>query len=124
MEESSALTLEQLEQKLAQRLIVLYQTSLGHQLHQVSCKLREKTLTIVAEDSMTRLEQFLVQNNKHELARQVRANLNKVLEPDLKFLIEEVLDVPVIDLLCNSELESGRTSVIAVLSATPSLVCS
>jgi uncharacterized protein YbcI len=124
MEESSALTLEQLEQKLAQEVIVLYQTHLGHQLQRVSCKLRDKTLTIVAEDSMTRLEQFLVQNNKHELAREVRANLNKVLEPDLKFLIEEVLDVPVIDVLCNSELESSRTSVIAVLSANPSLVCS
>ena len=70
MEKSSVLTPEQLEQNISQRLIVLYQTKLEHQLGHVSCKLVDKTITIVAEDSITGLERFLLKNNQYELAKQ------------------------------------------------------
>jgi uncharacterized protein YbcI len=117
MEESSALAFEQLEQNISQRVIVLYQTLLGHQLNQVSSKLVDQTLTIIAEDSITRVEQFLAQSNQNELASQVRLSLYKALEPHLKFLIEEVVAVPVIDVLCNSAFDTGRTSIVAILDA-------
>lgn len=121
MEESSALNLEQLEQNISQRVLVLYQTLLGQQLNQVSSKLVDRTVTVIVEDSITHVEQFLAQNNQHELATQVRLSLYKVLEPRLKFLIEEVVSVPVVDLLCNSSFDTGRTSIVAVLAATPNI---
>jgi uncharacterized protein YbcI len=37
----------------------------------------------------------------------------------LKTLIEEVLGIPVLDLLSDATLETGRTGVIAVLEMTP-----
>jgi len=121
MEETSELAVEQLEQSLSQRVVVLYLTDLGHQLNQVSCNLVDKTLTIVIENSITRLEQFLVRSNRQEMAKQVRLNLHKALEPHLKALIEEVVKVPVIDLLCDSAFDTGRTSIVAVLATVPAL---
>jgi len=119
MEESLAPTLEQLEQNLSQQVIVLFQTYLGHQINKVACKLAEKSITIVAEDSITRLEKFLSQSDRYELAKQVRVALLKALEPEIKLLIEEVLNVPVIDVMYDSGFETGRTSIVAVLAATP-----
>lgn len=121
MEDSSALALQQLEQKLAQRVIELFQSYLGHKPQHVSCKLTEKTLTIVAEDSITRIEQFLAQQGRQELAQQVRLNLLKALEPHLTCLIEEVVNVPVVDAIGNSTFDSGRTSFVAILAAEPDL---
>lgn len=124
MGESSTLTLEQLEQHLSQRLILLYQTLLGHQLKQVSCKLADKTITIIAEDSITPPEQLLFQNNQKELVKQFRLNLLKALEPHLSCLIEELIDVPTVDIICDSVFDSGRTSIVALLSAAPDIVSS
>jgi uncharacterized protein YbcI len=121
MEKSSVLTPEQLEQNISQRLIVLYQTKLEHQLNHVSCKLVDKTITIVAEDSITGLERFLLKNNQYELAKEIRLTLHKVLEPHLKFLFEEVVNVPVVDVICDSVFQTGRTSIVAVLAAIPDL---
>lgn len=121
MEDYSTLTHEQLEQKLSQRVISLYQTHFGHQLHKVSCKLADKTITIVAEDSITPIEQFLWQNNQQTLATQVREQLHKALEPYLKSLIEEVAKVPIVDLICKSIFDTGRTSILAVLAAMPEI---
>ena len=121
MEKSSVLTPEQLEQNISQRLIVLYQTKLEHQLNHVSCKLVDKTITIVAEDSITGLERFLLKNNQYELAKQIRLTLHKVLEPHLKFLFEEVVNVPVVDVICDSVFQTGRTSIVAVLAAMTDL---
>jgi uncharacterized protein YbcI len=122
MEEPSDLALQQLEQKLAQRVIDLFQNYLGHQPQQVSCKLTEKTLTIVAEDSITRLEQFLAERGRQELAQQIRLSLLKALEPQMKFVLEEVVNVPVVDVIGNSTFDTGRTSIVAVLAAEPELV--
>ncbi|HCF30135.1 MAG TPA: hypothetical protein DEV81_23700 [Cyanobacteria bacterium UBA11049] len=119
MEKSLAPTLEQLEQNLSQRVIVLFQTYLGHQPNKVTCKLAERSIAIVAEDSITRLEKFLSQSNRYELAKQVRATLLKALEPEIKLLIEEVVKVPVVDVIYDSGFETGRTSIVAVLAATP-----
>lgn len=122
MEDTSALALQQLEHKLAQRVIELFQNYLGHQPQHVSCKLAEKNLTIVAEDSITRLEQFLANRGRQELAQQVRVSLLKALEPQLTDLVEEVANVPVVDVIGNSTFETGRTSIVAILAAEPDAV--
>ena len=50
---------------------------------------------------------------------QVRADLDQALRPQIKRLIEEVLQIEVLDLLGDATLDTGRTGIIAVLSRTP-----
>jgi uncharacterized protein YbcI len=121
MEEFLSPTLEQLQQELVQQVVELYRTHLGHELLQVCCNIVDKTVTILAEDSITRLEQFLGENQQVELALQVRSNLLKSLEPHLQLLIEQVIGVSVVDVICNSTLETGRTSIVALLATVPNI---
>lgn len=124
MAEFSLVTPEQLEQKLSQQLIALYQTHLGHQLNNVYCKIVDKTITIVAEDSITGLEQFLLKNNRFELAQQVRSTLHKILDSHVKLLVESVVNVPVVDVICDSVFDTRRTSIVAVLADLPDFASS
>ncbi len=49
----------------------------------------------------------------------MRAELQQLIEPKIKALIEEVLETPVIDVLSNAKLETGRTGTIVLLAAPP-----
>ena len=109
----------QLEQRLSQQIQALYLTCLGHQPNQVSCRIIDQVLTIVVNNPITSMERFLVARGKQQLAEQVRTSIHKAFQPELKALIEEVLRVSVTDLLGSSSLETGRTSVTAVLAAKP-----
>lgn len=111
----------QLELQLSQRIHALYRTHLEHQPTEVVCQLFDNKVAIILENSVTRPVQILVERNQPELAEQVRSNLYKALEPQLKALIQEVLGVPVIDLLSDAKLDSGRTGTIAVLAETPNV---
>lgn len=119
MWQTSTLTYKQLVQKLNERLIVLYFTLLGHEINSISYQIGYKTLTIVIEDSLTRPEQLLASNGQWELAKRVRYTINKALQPELKLLIEKLVNVPVIDLLCNTGFDTGCTSMVAVLATMP-----
>lgn len=115
----SKLTRGQLEQVLSQRIQALYLTQLGHRPSKVSCEVFDDNLAIVIEDSITQSEQILLNNGQMQLAQQVRSDLDKAIQPQLKELIEEVMNVPVIDLLSDATLETGRAGTIAVLAAIP-----
>ncbi|MEP0798784.1 DUF2294 domain-containing protein [Funiculus sociatus] len=117
--DSSSPTRGQLERTLSQRIQSLYRTQLGHQPSQVSCQIFDEKLAIILENSITQPEQLLAQNGQEELAEQVRSDLKKALQPQLKSLIEEVLGVSVIDLLSDAKIETGRTGTIVVLSSAP-----
>ena len=121
-DKTSKQTLEQLEQNLSERIQVLYLTQLGHQPNKVSCQLIDKTLTIVVENPITQPEQLLVQSGKRELAEQVRFNIHKAFQPQLKVLIEDVIGVELIELVGDSQLHTGRTIIIAILAATPKMI--
>ncbi len=114
----SKLTRGQLEQVLSQRIQALYRTQLGHQPSKVSCQVFDDNLAIVIEDSITQSEQLLLNNGQMELAQQVRSDLDKGIQPQLKALIEEVMNVPVIDLL--SDVRSNTQLKISQLSAPDS----
>lgn len=117
-----SVTHKQLEHKLSQRVMDLYLTFLGHQPHKVSCQLVDQTLTIIAEDSITLPEQLLNNSGQADLAKQVRFNIQKAVEVQLKLAIEEVYATTVIDLFSNSALETGRSSIIAILETIPEIV--
>lgn len=110
---------DQLEQDLFQRIQSLYMTQLGHQISSISCQLIDKTLTITVEDPITQPEKLLIESGKHELAQEVRSTIYKALQPLMKELIEEVVGVNVSELLGTSEIQTGHTSTIAILVATP-----
>lgn len=116
---TSTPTRGQLERTLSQRIQALYRNQLGHQPSKVICQLFDEKVAIVLEDSVTQPEQLLAQNGQEDLAEQVRENLDKALEPQLKALIEEVVGVQVLDLLSDAKIETGRTGTIAVLAAVP-----
>jgi uncharacterized protein YbcI len=118
-QESSIPTRGQLERLLSQKLQALYRAQLGHQPGKVTCQLFDEKLAIVVENSITPPEQVLANNGQTELAEQVRTDLDKAIQPQLKALIEEVLGVAVLDLLSDATLETGRTGIIAILDVTP-----
>jgi uncharacterized protein YbcI len=118
-QESSKPTRGQLERLLSQRLQALYREQLGHQPSKVTCQLFDEKLAIIVEDSITPPEQILASNGQTELAEKVRSDLDKVMQPLLKTLIEEVLGVGVLDILSDATLETARTGIIAVLDITP-----
>lgn len=109
----------QIEQTLSQRIETLYRTQLGHKPSQVSCKIVDEKIAIFVENSITQPEQLLAASGEPKLAEQVRSSINKEMRLHLKKLIEEVVQVPVIDLLIDSAIATGRTSTIAVLATTP-----
>lgn len=118
-QESSKPTRGQLERTLSQRLQALYRDQLGHQPGKVMCQLFDEKVAIILEDSITPPEQLLADRGQADLAQQVRSELDEAIKPQLRALIEEVLSVPVLDLLSDATLETGRTGIIAVLEVTP-----
>jgi uncharacterized protein YbcI len=104
----------QLERNLAQRIQALYRTHLEHRLTEVSCQVFDNKVAIILENSVTRPVQLLAAQGKQELAEQVRSNINQMLEPQLKALVEEV-----VGWLSDAKLESGRTGTIAILASQP-----
>ena len=115
----SKLTRQQLEQIFSQRIQNLCGAQMGHEPAKVICQLFDNKLAIVLEDSISRPVQFLLAHNDKDLAQQVRLNVELALKPQLKEIIEEVLGTPVIDLLTDTTLETGRTGIIAILASAP-----
>lgn len=116
MVEGSELTHRQLEQSLSQCIQELYLNHLGHQPNKVSCQLVNETLTIIVEDSITLPEQLLNKSGHIDLAKQVRLNIQKIVDLHLKQAIEEVFAAPVSEIFSDSALDTGRTSVVAILA--------
>ena len=112
MTTTSTPTRGQIQRTLAQRIQALYREQLGHQPSKVTCQLSDSSLTIILENSITQPEQLLAQTGRQELAEQVRADLDEAIQPQLKTLIEDILNVEVVELLsdaccCRSKHDSG-----------------
>ncbi|NES94908.1 MAG: DUF2294 domain-containing protein [Desertifilum sp. SIO1I2] len=119
MDDAQYPTRGQLERQLSQQIQAWYRTQLGHQPSKVTCQLFDEALAILLEDSLTQPEQLLANNGQEELAEQVRSNLDDVIQPRLKILIEEIIKVGVVEILSDAKLTTGRTGMIAVLAETP-----
>lgn len=122
MTETSNLTLKELEQKIIQSIQDLYVELLGHRPQQVSCQIVDKTLTAIVEDSITQPEQVLFKSGKQELVKQVHSNLYTAVESRLRTNIEEIAGVSVTNLFADSTLNTRRTSIVAILEATPNII--
>jgi uncharacterized protein YbcI len=121
MNPTSTPTRGQVERNLSQRIQALYREQLGHSPSKVSCQLFDEKVAIVIENSITQPEQLLVEEGQTELVEKIRTDLQEAIRPKLKSAIEEILEVDVVDLLSDAAINSGRTGMIAVLSAAPEL---
>jgi uncharacterized protein YbcI len=119
MASSDLPTRGQLERTLSQRIQALYRTELGHQPSRVHCTIADGKIMIVAEDSITKPEQILIENGQEGLAEKVHDDLDKSLHPQLSALIQEILGVSVVDVLSDATFETGRSGAIAVLENAP-----
>ena len=109
----------QLERILAQTIQKFYRNQLGHQPSKVTCQFFDAKLVIILEDSITNTEQILIEEGKEDLAEEVRSNLDDAIQPELKQLIEEIIEVKIIDLLSDVTFNTGRAGIIAILSEIP-----
>ena len=116
---TSTPTRGQIERTLSQRIQAFYREQLGHQPSKVTCQLSDSNLLIVIENSITPPELLLAQSGRQELAEQVRSDIDEAIQPQLKEIIKEILNVDVLELLIDATLETGRTGIIGVLSDTP-----
>lgn len=114
-------TVGQIERTISQKMQALYKQYLGHQPSKVTCQLFDSKLAVIMENSVTQPEQLLIEEGSADLAEKVRADLNRAIEPQIKVLIESVLEVDVLDLLSDATLDTARTGIIAVLSQTPAV---
>lgn len=119
MEITQQQTVGQLEREISQKVQALYKKHLGHQPSKVTCQLFDEKLAIILENSVTQPEQLLAEEGQVELAKQVRTDLNQAMQPQVKALVKEILQVEVLDVLSDAALSSGRTGIIMVLSETP-----
>ncbi|MEH1957595.1 DUF2294 domain-containing protein [Nostoc sp.] len=109
----------QLETEISQQIIKLYNDRIGKPPSQIICHFFDTEIVISLENSVTQAEQTLLKGGYDSLAEQVRLYLEKIIKPELKSLIEEIIGKPVIDLMINTNLATGRTGIIVVLNQLP-----
>lgn len=104
---------------LSQRIKDIYRQQLEHKIDTISYKLFDNTLVIILEGIITSPERLLQENDHLHLARQVRKAVDHVIHPQIKDLIEEVLDVKVVDFLSDTTINSNLTGAIAIFEFKP-----
>lgn len=114
-------TIGQLETEISQRIISLYNDRLGKSPSQIICHFFDTEIVISLENSVTQAEQTLLKGGYDTLAEQVRLYLEKIIKPDLKNLIEEIIGQPVLYLMTNTNLATGRSGIVVILKELPEL---
>ncbi|WP_392534683.1 DUF2294 domain-containing protein [Nostoc sp. C117] len=111
----------QLERKISKRIKDLYNDRFGQSPSQIICHFFDTEIVISLENSVTQAEQTLVKEGYASLAEQVRFYLDRIIKPELKKLIEEIIGESIIDLITNTNLATGRTGIIVVLNQLPEI---
>ncbi|MEB3357879.1 MAG: DUF2294 domain-containing protein [Synechococcales bacterium] len=106
-----------LEEQVIAGMRSLYEHHLNHQPHPITCQILDGKIVILLEETVTRPEQILFENGQAHLAEQVRSHLDKILHPHIKELVERILQVPVIDILIDTGLDTRRTGTIIMLQS-------
>jgi uncharacterized protein YbcI len=112
-------TIGQLEREISQQIRNLYNERLGQRPSPIICHFFDTEIVISLENSVSQAEKTLLNGGYDSLAEQVRLYLDKIIKPQLKKLIEEIIGQPVIDLMTNTNLATGRTGIIVILNQLP-----
>jgi uncharacterized protein YbcI len=109
----------QLERQLSQTIQSLYRVQFGQLPSKIACHLFADKVAIVAEDTVTTIERLLLDSAKTELAGSIRAAINKAFTVQVKDRIQEILQVGVIDIICDSTVDSGYLGIVVFLENVP-----
>ena len=109
----------QLERQLSQGVQALYRSQFGHLPRKVACHLFADKIAIVAEGTVTALEQILRNNSQSALASDIRVAVSEAFATEVRQKITEIFDLEVVDLIYDSSLDSGYLGAIAFLKSTP-----
>lgn len=110
---------KQIEDLVCQQIRGMYQEHLGHQPGPIVCQLVDDKLIMIIENNITQVEQVLLQAGQRHLVERVRNRLDVALQPYFKAVLERVFEVPIIDLLVDTTVATGRTGGIALLGEIP-----
>ena len=110
---------KKLESILSERIQNLYQKQLQHEIKDITYHFFENTLIIMMEGTLTPPEQLLNENQHQQLAKQVREVIDRLIQPQIRISIEQVMDVKVVDFLCDTTIDTSRTGAIAILGFKP-----
>ena len=111
--------IKQIESLLSQKIKNVYRNLLEHKLNNVSYKLFDRTLVITLEGIITSPEKLLKDNDRLDLAKQVREAIDRIIHPQIKDIIEEVLDVKIVDYLSDTTIDNDTTGAIAIFEFEP-----
>ena len=100
---------------ISQQVRELYRDELRKTLAN-SCLLAQESLTVVLEDSLTQAEYQLIQAGKAALSGQVHKDLYESIGPQSKGIFEGALLRTVVDILSDTNLETGRTDIIFMVN--------
>jgi len=109
----------QLERALGQRIQTLFRDRVGQRPSRAVCQMFDESLTIVLEETVSPPERTLMETGQGALAKQLRSQLNEAMKPALKSEIAAILDSEVMTVLLDSDLDSGYSSVTAILQQPP-----
>ncbi|MEH2263140.1 DUF2294 domain-containing protein [Nostoc sp.] len=109
----------QLETEISQQIVKLYNKRIGKSPSQIICHFLDAEIVISLENSVTQAEYTLLKEGYATLAEQVRLYLETIIKPELKSLIEVIIGQPVLELMTNTNLATGRTGIIVVFNQLP-----
>ncbi len=107
---------KKLELKLSQQIQALHSLLFGQEPTKITCQLIDNIFVVVLEGSNTSPEQFLVDRGQLELARQVRQQLDAIFHPELKRIVAEQFQQPVLEMLGASRVETGYSVATIILA--------
>lgn len=109
----------QLERTISQQLQAFYREKIGQRPSKAICQIFDDSLVTVLESTIAPAEQTLIEAGQMDLAQTLRSELHRILKPQLKTLVEEITQVPVLAIMMDSEFERGSSTVVAILASIP-----
>ena len=106
-----------IEQAISQNIYSLFWNQLKHEPGEIRCKIYDNQLTVTIKNALTKPEQLLIFNGYVEVAKEVRESIEQILRPQLKKIVEEVIDTKISELLFATHPESDYISLIALITA-------
>jgi uncharacterized protein YbcI len=112
-------TIGQLEREIVNHVRSFYNKELGHNPGQIICHFFDTQMVISIANSVTQVEATLTNGDYQHLAEVVRHCIDKIMQPHLQAIIEELIGYSVVDLMSHTSLITGTTGILAILKESP-----
>ena len=107
---------QNIEHILAERIQSLFIDQLGHQPEDIYCRFLDNKLTIVIENAITKPEKLLIAAGYQDIVKKARGSIEKILQPEVIKIIEEISDSQVSNMLFATHLDTNYVSIIALFA--------